>query len=77
MRAARPKRKCRVVACANPLRAGYLMCPSCWRSLPREAKKLFREAVRSGDTARIVQEADNCVALAGRNTSPLLPELAG
>ena len=38
------KRPCRVKGCTNPLRAGLLVCPPCWRGAPRELKRAMRAA---------------------------------
>lgn len=69
-------RLCRVIGCTNKLRAGYLMCPDCWCALPRISRLAFRDAVRSGDKERLVRTAHDCIEIAGRRLSPLLPESA-
>lgn len=65
------KRPCRVVSCGNNLRPGLLMCPSCWRTVPREMRKAWRASFRLG-AAVFKTETDKLLAHAASARSPLL-----
>lgn len=65
------KRMCRVQGCTNPLKAGYLVCPSCWRQVPMASKKACRAAFKT-DKAQGVIEANKIVKELGERLSPLV-----
>lgn len=66
------KRTCRVLGCTNRLRPGLLMCPNCWRTIPRAERKRCREAF-ARDPREGAAIARDLLAEAARYLAPLLP----
>ena len=66
------KRTCRVVCCENDLKPGLLMCPSCWRTIPRAMRKEWRAAYKQG-AAKFLTKTRELLAHAMRAQGALLP----
>jgi hypothetical protein len=67
------KETCPVLGCMAPLPRGYLVCPDCWRCVPRDLKVELRAA----RGLQVGTAAWKCIEYVGAWKSPLVPEWRG